>query len=469
MSKFKSRLVPIGKHQPRNGEFVVDLARNERWLKNFQAMKKAGIKVPLAWGHQPKAEPANEEKTKADKEYWLSKYNAGYVEDAYLDKDGTLGIVADSPAVEINDKGEAVTTATLPDGRQVKCAIAEVSGAFRDWKDGTGRAWPDSLIHVALTPLPVIANQEGFTPIPEPELRAGEVRLSLATYLAMPDEMNDQNDIDTAGGAGGEKDENPFAKEGGESEGGEGGGKDDIMGMMKELSDALATMGIMIEPGKSPKEYIQHMLTAVNTHQATKDIHGGGAGEGEGGGAGGEAEASSNEGAGAATPPQTESPPMMMSKSTYLSLADIKEPVMKAMFIDRQDTGRKTNQARINALERRRLPGTNLPAIPPSKIAKWRNWLRRGNYRSPRKANRLKRTWNVSCRWLRKSCRRRLLAIGRKAPRRSIRLPKKRRPTPMVTRRSSPRSSPIASVSVPRKPTAPSNLGGHAKQESQDR
>jgi hypothetical protein len=364
--RFKTRLVPTGIHHPRNGEFRVDKARNTRWVKQFKAMKAAGIKVPLAWGHQPKAEPADEATSKADKEYWLSKFNAGYIEDVYLDPDGTLGVIADSPGVEVNDKGEAVTTARFDDGRTVKCAIAEVSGAFRDWKDGTGKDWPDSLIHVAMTPLPVIGGQEGFTPLPESPLAKGEVRLSLATYLAAdPADVAAETGTDDAGGAAG-ADDNPFPpKKEGEGEGGGADGKKDrLLDKMKQLSDALATEGIMVEPGDDAETYLDHMLTAINTHQATKDIHGGG---GEGGG---EAEVAAGEGGGAATPPQTESPPMMMS--TNLSLANITDPTQKVMFKRLETVERQKRTARINALSKRRHPSTNLPIIAPAVIDRLR-------------------------------------------------------------------------------------------------
>jgi len=46
-----------------------------------------------------------------------------------------------------------------------------VSAHIRDWKDGRGNRWDDSIMHVALTPLPVADGLPGFknlaTPAPK--------------------------------------------------------------------------------------------------------------------------------------------------------------------------------------------------------------------------------------------------------------------------------------------------------------
>ena len=118
MARFKTKLVPVGTHHARSGEFKVGAERTRAWVDRLKRMRAAGIRIPVAWGHQPKAEPADEEKSKSDTEYWLSKFNAGHVEDASVEADGTMSVTVDAPGVTVKD-GQALTTAKLPDGREV--------------------------------------------------------------------------------------------------------------------------------------------------------------------------------------------------------------------------------------------------------------------------------------------------------------------------------------------------------------
>ena len=69
----------------------------------------------------------------------------------------------DVPGAEVDPDGNLLTWAEAGDGRKLKCAIQECSAGIRDWRDGQGRMWPDSLIHVALCALPVVSDQDGFS------------------------------------------------------------------------------------------------------------------------------------------------------------------------------------------------------------------------------------------------------------------------------------------------------------------
>lgn len=364
MPKFKVGVVPPGTHHPATGPFTATRARSKHWADTFRRMKAAGIKVPLAWGHQPKAEPADEAKTQADKEYWLSKYNAGYVDDAMVEPDGTLSIIADAPGVTV-ENGAAVTTAKMPDGSTVKCSISEVSGAFRDWTSGAGVHYPDSMIHVALTPLPVVADQAGFIPLSNSAPITGEIRLSLATLIShegvrMADDLNLEGEDD--GGKGGEDD-------GGESAGGDGKKKSDDGGaidssvedaddseLITEASAEMEELGIHIPDDLSScQEWVRHLITAIKTHKSTKSMA-----EGEGAAAGAVA-GEQAAGAAQATPPSTESPPMMMS------LTDLKDPIQKTMFNRIAKTESEKRAARITQLARRRW-SDGTPCVPPGEI-----------------------------------------------------------------------------------------------------
>lgn len=167
MASFKKLLCRTGIHKAPQGELVATPQRVRAWAEKFKKMKALGIKVPVAWGHQPKALPADQD----DREhqlYYRSKFNAGYLDELDFDeKDGNLYGVVDAPGCELAD-GNLVHQVELSDGTKAKGAIGEVSIAIRDWKDGQGRDWPDSIIHVALTPLPVVADQGGFSAGPAP-------------------------------------------------------------------------------------------------------------------------------------------------------------------------------------------------------------------------------------------------------------------------------------------------------------
>ena len=137
-------------------------ARLRHYTDSFDEMTRLGIRIPIAWGHIPEATPADASQ-RASQQYWLGRFNAGYL--SSLSTDGhTLNSALDCPGCEVDPAtGNLVSWVRLPDGREVKTAIGEVSVAIGDWTDGNGRLWKDVLKHVALTPLPVMMGQEGFT------------------------------------------------------------------------------------------------------------------------------------------------------------------------------------------------------------------------------------------------------------------------------------------------------------------
>lgn len=181
MAKVYKTLLRTGVYSAPQGNLKATPARLRGWAEKFRAMKDLGIKVPVAWGHQPQAKPLDRTADKASKQYYLSKFNAGYLEDLAFDSaTGRLRFGADIPGCEVDPQGNLLTETTLDDGRKVKSAIGEVSAAVNDWRDGQGRLWKDCLIHVALTPLPVAAGESGFTSAP-PE--PSEIHLSLASIL----------------------------------------------------------------------------------------------------------------------------------------------------------------------------------------------------------------------------------------------------------------------------------------------
>lgn len=183
MATFKKVILSPGVYHAPQGTLHATPGRVRGWAKTFARMNQNGIRVPICWGHQPGAIPG-EGKGKADRQYELSRYNAGYIRNLSVSDDGDLEGELDIPGADVDEDGNLITWAEMPDGRKVRCAIKEVSAAIRDWQDGSGRKWPDAITHVALVPLPVVAGQTGFeTTLGTDAGVPGEIHLSLATYL----------------------------------------------------------------------------------------------------------------------------------------------------------------------------------------------------------------------------------------------------------------------------------------------
>lgn len=197
MATSRKLLVRKGIYQPPQGELVVTPARLRHWKDSFQRMRAAGLRIPIAWGHQPEAVPGDTD-DRARKQYYLSRYNAGYLDS--LDTDGNdLNGVLSVPGCEVDpDTGNLLSWVKLPDGREVKTAVGEVSIAIKDFTDGQGREWPDSIIHVALTPLPVVDSQTGFEPAKTLGLEACDtpIYLSLTHLLSAEADMPDEFEKD---------------------------------------------------------------------------------------------------------------------------------------------------------------------------------------------------------------------------------------------------------------------------------
>jgi len=194
VAKVRKTLLNVGIHHARQGVLKVTPERARRWADNINKMNQLGIKLPVCWAHDPTVLP--------DSAYDMARLNAGYYSNAAFDpKTGNLDIDLEAPGCELDkETGNLVTyTKISPTGPLVKTAIGEVSGHIRNWKDGQGRDWPDSLVHVALTPLPVVPTK-GFT-----ELATGtepsDFFLSLSTFhanLATEPPMAEEKDKKTA-------------------------------------------------------------------------------------------------------------------------------------------------------------------------------------------------------------------------------------------------------------------------------
>ncbi|HUT25383.1 MAG TPA: hypothetical protein VM492_13650 [Sumerlaeia bacterium] len=134
---FEKELIRVGTWKHPSGDFIlsVDNARLARWAAAFREMKRAGVKVPLPYGHS-----------------YDARDNAGFVEDVWILDDGRLMGLIRAPREE--DAARLGTTAM-----EVSVSITP------DYIDGEGKHYGEAIEHVAITNYPVIPAQENFRKI----------------------------------------------------------------------------------------------------------------------------------------------------------------------------------------------------------------------------------------------------------------------------------------------------------------
>lgn len=280
-------------------------------------MKADGIKVPLAWGHQPKALPAEADRL-AESEYHKSRYNAGYVEDLDVTPDGALEMTGSTPGLQLDPASGSLTDP------EAGTAIQEVSAGIRDWRDGKGRLWKDSLVHVALTPLPVWHGQDGFRQA-EP---AGEpvTQLSLTALLRLGHGDTDMAD---------EKDDKKDKKDDSSPEAASGGGPS-----IKDVLTDLSEYGIVLPDDTNDDNFYDRLCTALKALKGAPSEDG----------------AASMDDVDEAMAGATEEPSgTMMSTS--------KDPFVTALLERVEQDDRQRRLARIDALVKRGLPVVRANAL----------------------------------------------------------------------------------------------------------
>ncbi len=179
MATFRTLALKRGSYCTRDGSWLhATDQRMRRWPKVVQELSAKGIRIPVAWGHQPFAEPLDADANPSDplvqarREYLNSAMNAGFVTGMEYDPEtGNLWVEGEAPGLENDEKGNLVSWVKLPSGHQLKTAVREVSLSFNNWKTGKGEVYRDVPIHLALCVLPRSEGQAGFEKL-TPEARA---------------------------------------------------------------------------------------------------------------------------------------------------------------------------------------------------------------------------------------------------------------------------------------------------------
>lgn len=193
MAKFKATVVPLGDHHSPDGVVRATPQRVAHWCRTFRELARAGVRVPVCWGHSG-AEPVDEDEFQLS----MARHNAGYVTGMTADPDtGALVVEADCPGVAVDAQGRLQHWYRV-DGRELQGAIGETSVGLRDWTDGRGRLWRDAPIHVAWQVLPVVHGQRGFASFDNPVLRSDAgptTRLSTLTFTGGSSAMSFCDDL----------------------------------------------------------------------------------------------------------------------------------------------------------------------------------------------------------------------------------------------------------------------------------
>jgi hypothetical protein len=330
MARLEKLLLRTGIYQAPQGKLVASKDRMARWARRFKDMTAAGLKVPVAWGHQPDAVPGDAD-DRAARQYYLSRFNAGYLEDLKFDPaTGAMTISADCPGLEVDDKGNAVCWTRLPDGREVKTAVGEVSAAIRPFRDGKGREWDDAVVHVAITPLPVFAGQTGFKALPGD---GNTFTLSLADWSGAElstegDDMAEDKADDKAAG----------------EEGGKGGD-------WKKVLEILAKHGLALPDDTDASNFEERLTVADTALQGGEDK---GASEEDD-----LDDFEEDDAAAAGAEPETR--PVMLSLSTE------KDPKVRKLLEGRQAEHKEKLLTRLRRLQKR--------GMPPHEAAAYREQL----------------------------------------------------------------------------------------------
>ena len=153
-------------------KLVVTPETIKHYHDNGNAMRKAGINIPLPLEHQPDAVPLSDADLAAKQLLNNAGFINGYEIGEVREKDGTItkDVLFGSCDIRDPDVAKKAQQGTIP----------FVSPWISSFTDGNGRKWDGVIGHVALTTKPRITSQSGF------QFDGMAASLSLLGYLSEP-------------------------------------------------------------------------------------------------------------------------------------------------------------------------------------------------------------------------------------------------------------------------------------------
>lgn len=145
MGRIWKQILAPGRYRLKNGRIVEYTRRDAQNAAKYGRQQiAAGLRIPLCWEHDPRAEPAYLSDLHANA--WLARGYFGDVTDYRFNSDGTLDALVEIP--DPNDEKQF---------RKVGHVSPRVDF---DWTDEKGQLWPGLTVgHVAVTPKPVQRQQ----------------------------------------------------------------------------------------------------------------------------------------------------------------------------------------------------------------------------------------------------------------------------------------------------------------------
>jgi len=228
-------------HSP-DGALDVESSRLTHWAEQFNAMKAAGLAVPVSWDHSDDPDKDVPIKFDSSSKRRPSQGTVGYLHSV------TVAPSGEHAEIELDIRGRE-------NNRQVKDNLAFVSPVVRSkWADGDGKVWEDIWGHMDLVQHPVDHRQTPFEPVPEDQAVACALRLGLdeghpQTYRlqedgAMPDEDK-------------KADENPG-----------GDAVSDDSGRLKKVIEALSKNSIVLADDTTAENLLERLESALLTRNA---------------------------------------------------------------------------------------------------------------------------------------------------------------------------------------------------------
>jgi len=215
----------------------------DSFVRNFKEMRQSNMKVPVPWEHpattNQEAFPADEENAEEVARRERHRLNSGWVEDLYVDEDGTL-------KTKMNLREE--------DARKLSEIGGFVSPQFGTFIDGRGRTWNNAITHIALTNRPINDDQSDKFEL---------VQFSLADIQGdkMADDDVEKQPAETPEPEEKEETESSLPEAPSESP------KD----LWPEIREALSKLGIMIPDTAKVTGDLDVLLAAIASSGASRD------------------------------------------------------------------------------------------------------------------------------------------------------------------------------------------------------
>ncbi len=272
MARVETIVIEPGNHESPDGTVKATPQRIRHWINQFHQMRRAGLQIPVPWGHHSKALPEGSDEAI----FAASRYNAGYIDKLALTQQGGLAAGFELPALHYDQNSGCVV-----DPKE-KTAIREVSlGIAKKFKDGKGRVWNDVIVHCALVPLPVMGAQQGFTGLATKTHAEGltcfslaKRKWTLAARAQMADEYDDEDDSELeeaqpsadAGADGAPAPEMPPEQPGDQppaEPAADAGAQANAVQALEQLKPLLEQHGIKLGEGTTPENLIEHLTVAM--------------------------------------------------------------------------------------------------------------------------------------------------------------------------------------------------------------